>query len=80
MNPVQSSREKALRSVAETPDLRHRILNSGMFIVEFLLKKLEQLTPERYFFMCRKKKYDKSKKRTKNFAMNYDVVGTTSKQ
>ena len=30
--------------------------------------------------MCRKKKNDKSKKRTKNFAMNYDVVGTTSKQ
>ena len=30
--------------------------------------------------MCRKKKNDKSKKRTKNFAMNYDVVDTTSKQ
>ena len=30
--------------------------------------------------MCRKKKIDKSKKRTKNFAMNYDVVGTMSKQ
>ena len=30
--------------------------------------------------MRRKKKNDKSKKRTKNFAMNYDVVGTTSKQ
>ena len=28
--------------------------------------------------MCRKKKNDKSKKRTKNFAVNYNVVGTTS--
>ena len=30
--------------------------------------------------MCRKKKNDNSKKKTKNFAMNYDVVDTTSKQ
>ena len=30
--------------------------------------------------MIRKKKSDKSKKRTKNFAMNSDVVDTTSKQ
>ena len=30
--------------------------------------------------MCRKKKNDKSKKRTENFAINSDVVDTTSKQ
>ena len=30
--------------------------------------------------MCCKKKNDKSEKRTKNFAMNSDVVDTTSKQ
>ena len=45
---------------------------SGVFIVEF--------QREKYFFMCRKKKYRKSMKRTKNFTWNYDVVDTASKQ
>ena len=50
-----------------------------MFIVEFLLKKLLTVNARKVLHYVSYEKNGKSKKRPKNFAINCDVVDTTSK-
>ena len=53
---------------------------SGMFIVEFLLKKRLTVNARKVLHYVSYEKKTVNQKRTKNFAINCDVVDTTSKQ